>query len=139
MVVSKTIVRVRYADTDQMKIVYHGKYLEYFEVGRTEMMRELGLPYKVIEDNGYIMPLIASHMEYKHSALYDELLEIETRVEKLPLVKVHIEYKIKSLDRNLTVVKGYTDLVFVKQESNKVTRSPEFFLEKFRSHFDKKD
>ncbi len=139
MVVYKTTVRVRYADTDQMKIVYHGKYLEYFEVGRTEMMRDLGLPYKVIEENGYIMPLIESNMKYKTPALYDELLEVETRVEKLPLARVHLDYTIKSLDRNLTVVEGYTDLVFIKRETNKITRSPEFFINKFLPLFDKKD
>jgi len=135
MVSSKTTIRVRYADTDQMQLVYHGKYLEYFEVGRTEMMRELGLPYKVIEESGYIMPLFASHLEYKNPALYDELLEVETRVEKLPLVKVHLDYTIRSLDRNLVVVEGYTDLAFVKRDTNKVTRSPQFFLDKFKSLF----
>ena len=139
MVSYKTIIRVRYADTDQMKFVYNGKYLEYFEVGRTEMMRELGLPYKVIEANGYIMPLIESNLKYKNSAFYDELLEIETRIEKLPLARVHIDYIIRGVERNITVVEGFTDLVFVKRETNKITRSPDFFLEKFRPLFDKKD
>jgi len=137
MHIHKTTIRVRYADTDQMKFVYNGKYLEYFEVSRTEMMRELGLPYKEIEDNGYLMPLIESHLEYKKSAFYDELLEIETRVENLPLAKVHIDYIIRKVETQEIVVEGYTDLVFVKSDTHKITRAPQFFLDKFRPIFDK--
>ena len=137
MHIHKTTIRVRYADTDQMKFVYNGKYLEYFEVSRTEMMRELGLPYKEIEDNGYLMPLIESHLEYKKSAFYDELLEIETRVENLPLAKVHIDYIIRKVETQEIVVEGYTDLVFVKSDTQNITRAPQFFLDKFRPIFDK--
>ena len=89
MLIHKTNIRVRYADTDQMQFVYNGKYAEYFEVSRTEMMRELGLTYKVIEGKGYQMPLIKIQIEYKNQAFYDEVLEVETRVEKLPAVRVH--------------------------------------------------
>jgi len=139
MHIHKTTIRVRYADTDQMKFAYHPKYLEYFEVGRTEMMRDLGLPYKVIENNGYLMPLIASHLEYEKSAFYDELLEIETRVENLPVVKVHLDYIIRKVETKEIVVEGYTDLVFIKSKNNKITRAPKFFIDKFRPIFDKKD
>ena len=139
MLIHKTTIRVRYADTDQMKFVYNGKYLEYFEVGRTEMMRELGLPYKVIEDNGYMMPLIASHVEYKKSAFYDELLEVETRVENLPVARVHLDYTIRKVETKEVVVVGYTEIVFIKSDTGKISRAPEFFLEKFRPIFDKKD
>jgi len=122
-----------------MKFVYNGKYLEYFEIGRTEMMRALGLPYKVIEDNGFLMPLIESHLEYKKSAYYDELLEIETRVENLPVARVHLNYTIRKVETLEIVVKGYTDLVFVKSDTKKITRAPLFFLDKFKPIFDKKD
>jgi len=136
MLIHKTNIRVRYADTDQMQFVYNGKYAEYFEVGRTEMMRELGLPYKVIEENGYQMPLIRIHIEYKNPAFYDELLEIETKVEKLPSVRVHIDYTVRCNERNVEIANGYTELVFIKSKTKKISRVPEFFLEKFRSIFE---
>ena len=85
MIICQTEIRVRYADTDQMQFVYNGKYLEYFEVGRTEMMREQGLTYRTIEENGYQMPVHEAFLKFKNPAFYDELLEVETRVEKLPL------------------------------------------------------
>ena len=59
-----TEVRIRYADTDQMRFAYNGKYFEYFEVGRTEMMREVGLPYNLIEENGFVMPVIESKIYF---------------------------------------------------------------------------
>ena len=84
MLIHKTNIRVRYADTDQMNFAYNGKYFEYFEVGRTEMMRERNLTYKTIEESGFYMPVYSVHINYKNPAYYDELLEVETRVEKLP-------------------------------------------------------
>ena len=66
MLIHKTKIRVRYADTDQMQFAYNGKYFEYFEVGRTEMMREQNLPYKFIEENGYFMPVLTTHIDYKN-------------------------------------------------------------------------
>ena len=69
-----TELRVRYADTDQMRFAYNGKYFEYFEVGRTEMMREVGLPYEVIEKSGFFMPVIETKIHFFAPAFYDELL-----------------------------------------------------------------
>lgn len=103
------------------------------------MMRDLGLPYKVIEENGYMMPLISSHLEYKKSAYYDELLEVETRVENPPIARVHLDYTIRKVETKEIVVEGYTELVFIKSDTNKITRAPKFFLDKFRTIFDKKN
>ncbi|MCH7826814.1 MAG: acyl-CoA thioesterase [Bacteroidetes bacterium] len=136
MLIHKTNIRVRYADTDQMQFVYNGKYAEYFEVSRTEMMRELGLTYKVIEENGYQMPLIKIQIEYKNPAFYDELLEVETRVEKLPAVRVHLDYTVRSKERNVEIANGYTVLVFINSKTKKISRVPEFFLEKLRPIFE---
>ncbi|MGD8307613.1 MAG: thioesterase family protein, partial [Ignavibacteria bacterium] len=106
MLKHKTSIRVRYADTDQMQYAYNGKYFEYFEVGRTEMMREHGLPYKEIESNGYIMPVHSVYINYKNPAFYDELLEVETRVEKLPQLKVRIDHTVRSSDRDIEICSG---------------------------------
>jgi len=135
MLIHKTNVRVRYADTDQMKYVYNGKYFEYFEVGRTEMMRENGLPYSVIEKSGYQMPVREALLKFKNPAFYDELLEVETRVESLPELKVHINHTIRSLERNVIIVEGYIVLVFIKMETRKPVRPPEFFYKAIRPFF----
>ena len=135
MLVHKTTLRVRYADTDQMHYAYNGKYFEYFEVGRTEMMRGRNLAYKEIEKNGYFMPVHSVYINYKNPAFYDELLEIETRVEKLPELRVHIDHTVKSIDRNILICTGYVELVFIKKESGKLSRIPKFFSDAIKPHF----
>ncbi len=135
MLIHKTSVRVRYADTDQMKYVYNGKYFEYFEVGRTEMMRDNGLPYNMIEKSGFQMPVREAFLKFKNPAFYDELLEVETRVETLPELKVHINHTIRSLDRNVIIVEGYIVLVFINMETRKPIRPPEFFMNAIKPFF----
>ncbi|HKB86842.1 MAG TPA: thioesterase family protein [Ignavibacteriaceae bacterium] len=136
MLIHKTNIRVRYADTDQMKYVYNGKYFEYFEVGRTEMMREHGLPYSVIENSGYQMPVREAVLKFKNPAFYDELLEVETRVENLPELKVHIDHTIRSKDRDIIIVEGYIVLVFINKETRKPVRPPEFFMQAVKQYFE---
>jgi acyl-CoA thioester hydrolase len=119
MLIHKTSVRVRYADTDQMHYAYNGKFFEYFEVGRTEMMRSQNLTYKKIEENGYHMPVYETFIKFLNPALYDELLEIETKVEKLPSARVHIDHVVKSRDRNIIIAKGYVEIVFINSRQIK--------------------
>ncbi len=128
MLIHKTHLRVRYAETDQMHYAYYGKYLEYFEVGRAEMMRKHGLTYKQIEENGYHMPVSEALVKYRNPAFYDKLLEIETKVEKLPQLKVHIDHQIKSVERNVLVAEGYVELVFIKKETKKLPVRQSSFL-----------
>jgi len=135
MLIHKTTLRVRYADTDQMHYAYNGKYFEYFEVGRTEMMREHGLTYRTIEENGYQMPVHETFLKFKNPAYYDELLEVETRVEKLPLANVHIDHTIRSKERDLIIAQGYIELAFIKKDTKKITRAPEFFIKALKMHF----
>ena len=136
MLIHKTLLRVRYADTDQMQFVYNGKYLEYFEVGRTEMMRDHGLTYKSIEEYGYNMPVYSVHIDFKNPAFYDELLEIETKVEKLPVARVHIDHIIKSKERDVVIAEGYVELVFIESKTKKLTRAPQFFIDAIKNHFE---
>ncbi len=136
MLEHKTEVRVRYADTDQMKYAYNGKYFEYFEVGRTEMMRDLNLTYKKIEENGYFMPVIETQIKFLNPAFYDEQLIIETRVEKLPVVKVHIDHKIISRDRNIVIAEGYLELAFLDAKTRRPTRAPKFFIDAMQKSYD---
>jgi len=137
MLIHKTNLRVRYAETDQMQYAYYGNYLEYFEVGRAEMMRERGLTYKQIEENGYHMPVAEAFVKYKSPAFYDELLEIETKVELLPKLRVHIDHQIKSAERDVLIAEGYVELVFIIKETKKITRPPKFFVDAIKIHFNK--
>lgn len=130
-----TEIRVRYGDTDQMKFAYHGRYLDYFEIGRSEMMRDNGLPYKAVEEAGYHMPVIETMIKFKNPAFYDEVLIIESRVEKLPLLKVHIDHTITSKERGVVICEGYIELVFVDPKPGKPVRAPEFFLNLIKKYF----
>src|ERR1700754_3800053 len=84
MYTSETTIRVRYAETDQMNVVYYGNYAQYFEVGRVESIRNLGVSYKDIEASGVIMPVVEMHVRYLRSARYDDLLTIKTTLRELP-------------------------------------------------------
>ncbi len=130
-----TRIRVRYADTDQMNFVYNGKYFEYFEVGRTEMMRYLNLPYKMIEEEGFQMPVIEAHINFKNPAFYDEELEIETKVDSLPELKVITNYTIKSIDRDVTICEGYIVLLFRNKLTGRISRPPDFFINSLKKFF----
>lgn len=132
MMKGTTIVRVRYADTDQMKFVYNGKFFEYFEVGRTELLRVHGLTYRQIEEQGYYMPVREVKIVYKNAALYDEELEIETWAEQLPNPVMHLQHRIRSVQRDLLICEGYIDLMFVRAESGRACRPPEFFINSIR-------
>ena len=135
MLIHKTNIRIRYADTDQMQFAYNGKYFEYFEVGRTELMREHKLTYKTIEKNGYMLPVHSVFISYKSPAFYDELIEVESRVEKLPKLKVHIDHIVRSSERNIVICEGYVELVFIKKNTKKICRPPEFFLNAIQKFF----
>ncbi len=124
-------IRVRYADTDKMQFVYNGKYLEYFEVGRTELLRSLGLPYSVVENNGYQLPVIEASVKYKSPAFYDDLLEIESIVAELPNPKFRINYVIRKIEtpNKEIVAEGFTDHLFIKTETKRPTRPPKFYMD----------
>lgn len=128
-------IRVRYADTDQMGFVYYGKYPEYFEVGRTELIRSLGLAYKEIEERGIWMPVIDLHINYKVPARYDELLVCNTFIPEIPRATLLTTYEIFKEDGSLSV-SGKVVLAFLKQENGRPTRVPSFMLEAIEEKWD---
>jgi acyl-CoA thioester hydrolase len=81
---SSTQVRVRYGETDQMSVVYHGNYVQYFEVGRVEAIRNLGISYKDMEAQGIMMPVIEWQAKFLRPAKYDDLITIKTILKELP-------------------------------------------------------
>jgi acyl-CoA thioester hydrolase len=88
------IVRVRYAETDQMGVVYHGNYAQYFEMGRVEWLRNLGISYKWMEENGVMLPVVSLELNYKKPARYDDILRIKTKLKSQSTVKIEFDYEI---------------------------------------------
>ncbi|MEJ5351260.1 MAG: thioesterase family protein [Melioribacteraceae bacterium] len=130
-----TEIRVRYADTDQMQFVYNGKYLEYFEVGRIELLRSTGLSYAELEKNGYQLPLIEANVKYKNPAYYDDILEIEAMVKELHSPKVHIEYVIRRKETKEIVAEGFTTHIFIKSDTKKAVRPPKIYVDALKKYF----
>lgn len=135
MVKLSTTIRVRYADTDKMQFVYNGKYLEYFEVGRTELLRNLGLPYSEIEKAGYQLPLREASLQFKQPAVYDDLIDVEAKLEKLYSAEVRIFYKITRHGTSDLIAEGYTSHMFINETTKKPTKPPKIYLEKLSKYF----
>jgi acyl-CoA thioester hydrolase len=131
----ETEIRVRYADTDQMHFVYNGKYLEYFEVGRTEMLRHYDLPYHFIETKGYQLPLLEAFVKYVSPAYYDDILNIKSFVKEMPLLKIHIDYLITRNKGTEIVAEGFTKHVFINMNTKKAVRPPGFFIESIKKNY----
>jgi len=129
MISTETKIRVRYADTDQMKMVYYAKFFEYFEQGRSDLLREIGMPYPEIEHMGYYLPVIEAHAKYLKVARYDDLLVVKTMVRDLPQVRIRIEYVITDDATQEIIAEGYTVHSFVNAETGKRARAPERFIE----------
>ena len=121
-----TTIRIRYADTDKMGIVYNGNYLTFFEIGRTELLRSLGLPYAVLEQQGIQLPVIEAHIEYKAPAEYDDLISVTATCTMERGILLHITYAITKEDKLLTI--GHTIHPFMSIMTGKPVRPPQSFL-----------
>lgn len=121
--------RVRYGETDQMGVVYHGNYPQYMEMGRVEWMRSLGISYKKMEENGIMLPVISLEMKFKKSAVYDDLLTVVTTLKKEPLVRIEFDYQIFNEAQEL-LVEGNTVLAFIDMASKRPVKCPDSLLNK---------
>lgn len=124
-----TQIRVRYADTDQMGIVYYGNYAQYLEQGRTEWLRDLGFSYKWMEQNDILLPVIELQIQYKHPARYDDLLNVITKLRKIPTVRIEFDYQIFNQEGTL-LVEAFTSLVFKQGSTQKLIKAPDYLLQK---------
>lgn len=129
MISHETSLRVRYADTDQMRYAYYGVYFAYFEQGRSDILRSIGLPYPVLEEMGFILPVIEAHAEYKRPAHYDDLLHIVTMLKERPVARVRLDYEVYNESKTERIATGYTIHSFVNAQTGKPTRAPVAFLE----------
>ena len=124
----QTQFRVRYSETDQMRVVYHGNYAQYFEVGRVEWLRNKGISYKWMEENGIMLPVVSLTMNYKKPARYDELLTLKTILKKQTTVKIEFDYELyNEADELLTT--GNSILVFVDMKTGKPITPPTYIFE----------
>lgn len=121
-------VRVRYAETDQMGIVYHGNYVQYFEMGRVEWLRNLGVTYKSMEENGVMLPVVSLTMNYKRPARYDDELTVRTIFKSQESVKIEFEYEIYNQSNELLTT-GSSILVFVDVKTGRPTLPQEYIKE----------
>lgn len=137
MISYTTEIRVRYADTDKMQFVYNGKYLEYFEVGRTELLRSLGLPYCQVEKEGYQLPLLEAGIKFLKPAQYDDVLIVKATVKELYSPRVHIEYEITRKGFEEIIAEGFTTHIFMKAETKKAVRPPKLYTDILAPYFQK--
>jgi acyl-CoA thioester hydrolase len=122
---SEMQVRVRYAETDQMNVVYHGNYAQYFEVGRVESLRQLGLSYKELEATGVIMPVIEWTAKFLRPAHYDDLLTVRTSLRELPSAhRIEFHQEVYNEDGKLLTT-GKVVLYFLRRASMEKTNMPD--------------
>jgi len=121
----RTTCRVIYGDTDNMGQAYYGNYFRWFEIGRSEMFRSLGLPYKAVEEYGIFLPVAESHCKYAMPAKYDDVLVIETSLDTKLKAGIKFDYKIYKEDGKTLIASGYTKHPCVNR-AGKVVRPPEF-------------
>lgn len=134
MMTSKTSIRVRYAETDQMGFVYYGNYAQFFEVARVEMLRDWGFSYKQLEKSGVLLPVLEFNIRYFKPAVYDDVLSIETRIEQMPSARIRFDYKIFNEAEEL-LNEAFTTLVFVDSQTRKPRRAPAEMAAYFETHF----
>lgn len=135
MYVSETQVRVRYAETDQMNVVYHGNYAQYFEVGRVEAIRQLGLSYKDLEISGIIMPVIEWTAKFLRPAHYDDLLTVRTTLKEMP-----VDHRINFIqevynEKGKLLTSGLVRLYFLRAKTMEKTNMPPEMAEQLRPWF----
>jgi acyl-CoA thioester hydrolase len=134
MYISETHIRVRYGETDQMGYVYYGNYAMYYEVGRVDSLRQLGLTYKELEEMGVMMPVLENHSKFLSAALYDDLLTVRTTIREKPGVRIRFEYEIFNGQQKL-IHQGETHLAFVDKKSGRPCRPPEVFQKLLAPYF----
>jgi acyl-CoA thioester hydrolase len=113
-------VRVRYADVDRMGVAYHSRYIEWFEAARTEMLREMGLPYKQMEDRGFLLPVIEVQCVYRAPARYDDVVEVLTAMGEVTRLKIGLEYRVRHSETAVLLAEGRTLHCFTNPEGRPV-------------------
>ena len=123
--------RVRYSETDKMGFCYYGNYAQFFEMGRVETLREIGVTYADMEDQGILLPVVDFRVKYFKPALYDEILNIKTTLVAEPLIKIEFDYEITN-QKNELLTRANTVLVFTENATKRPIKAPQELIEKIR-------
>ena len=121
MIVSRSQIVVRYAETDMMGVVYHGNFLPWFEVGRTTLLKEMGIIYRQLEADGYRLPVLEVAVKYQRPALYDDTITIVTTLREKPLLRIRLDYEVRRGEELLAT--GHTIHAFI-DHGGKPVRPP---------------
>jgi acyl-CoA thioester hydrolase len=132
MIQSRVQVTVRYAETDMMGIVYHANYLPWFEVGRTTLLKEIGVPYRKLEEEGFRLPVLEVSAKFLRPAVYDDILDVTSVVSERPLLRIRIAYEVHRAAELLAT--GTTLHAFVDRNGRPV-RPPPWAVELFNKAF----
>ncbi|MBL0233054.1 MAG: acyl-CoA thioesterase [Chitinophagaceae bacterium] len=136
MYTTETRIRVRYAETDQMGVVYHGNYFAFFEAGRGEFIREFGFSYADMEKQGLLLFIVDVHCKYIRPARYDDLITIRTSLKELPIHHKVEFYSDVLSEQGELLASGKVVLYCMDAANMKRSTLPEPFLEKLRPHFE---
>ena len=134
-----TEIRVRYGETDQMGYLYYGNYALYYEVGRTDAIRNLGLTYKAMEEQGIALPVAECKLQYLRPAFYDELITVKTIIKEMPVSSVIQFHTELYNEQNKLINKGLTTLVFFDIKARKKTSIPESLQKSLSPYFTDKE
>lgn len=135
-IIKTTRYRVRYADTDQMGVVYYGNYPRFYEIGRSEMIRDMGLPYMELEDAGIVMPVYSVECKYRNVIKYDELITIETTLKELPAARIEFFHRIFT-EEGILAHEANVVLVFLDMQSRRPVRAPQRLIDVLNAHLNK--
>jgi len=130
-----TKIRVRYGETDQMGYMYYGNYAQFYEVGRVEMLRSMGLTYSGMEASGIMMPVVELSCKYLKPALYDEEITVKVIMKEMPRIRIHFNYELYNEKQEL-INTGETLLVFINMTTNRPCLAPEDFRSKLKVFFE---
>ncbi|MDA9331377.1 acyl-CoA thioesterase [Flavobacteriaceae bacterium] len=122
-ITTKKNIEIRYGETDQMGVVYHGSYPAFLEIGRIDWLKQMGFSYAMMEKEGYILPVISLNINFKRSLFFGEVLKLETSLTAEPKVKISFEYMLYN-DQDLLVGSAATTLAFLDKQSNKPIACP---------------
>lgn len=124
MIQSRAQVVVRYAETDMMGVVYHGNYLPWFEIGRTTLLKEQGLPYRQLEADGYWLPVLEVTANFRRPARYDDVLTIVTTLREKPSLRIRLDYEV--LKDDVLLATGQSSHAFIDRNGRPVRPPPSF-------------
>jgi len=128
MIIDEIQIRVRYGETDQMGVVYHGNYALYLEMGRIEWLRKLGVSYKSMEENGIMLPVVSLNINYKKPAGYDDVINVKTQLKNRPSAKIEFEYEITNKNGEILTTAS-TILVFVDMKTGRPVKAPKYIMD----------